>query len=73
MKEEEKNHETTGKKTTLTDKIYQDIKDFIFVFQLGLNEAEHQGACSRISGQRYSCQAGTAKIGRGKAGCEHPQ
>ena len=38
MKEEEKNHETTGKKTTLTDKIYQDIKDFIFVFQLGLNE-----------------------------------
>ena len=32
MKEEEKNHETTGKKTTLTDKIYQDIKDFIFVF-----------------------------------------
>ena len=29
MKEEEKNHETTGKKTTLTDKIYQDIKDDI--------------------------------------------
>ena len=35
MKEEEKNHETTGKKTTLTDKIYQDIKDDILtkVFQ----------------------------------------
>ena len=66
MKEEEKNHETTGKKTTLTDKIYQE----------GIparRKAEHQGACSRISGQRYPCQAGTAKIGRGKAGCEHPQ
>ena len=37
MKEEEKNHETTGKKTTLTDKIYQDIKDDILtkVFQPG--------------------------------------
>ena len=37
MKEEEKNHETTGQKTTLTDKIYQDIKDDILtkVFQPG--------------------------------------
>ena len=37
MKEEEKNHETTCKKTTLTDKIYQDIKDDILtkVFQPG--------------------------------------
>ena len=45
MKEEE-NHETTGKKTTLTDKIYQDIKDDILTGISARRKAEHQRACS---------------------------